>query len=57
MQHYLEEVCNPNFRSKVNAKGAILGKKFLSQGSSAFLLTDFDKTTHKYDNIWDKCAF
>ena len=46
----------PNFRSKVKVIVDILGKK-LCHGSSAFLWTDFALTSHKYDNIWDKCAF
>ena len=41
--------------SKVKVTVGILGKGY--HGPNACLWTDFDITSHKYDNTWDKCAF
>ena len=45
-----------NFRSKVKVTAAIIGNK-LFHGSRAFLWTDFDVISYKFNNIWNKCVF
>ena len=41
---------------KVKVTVTILGKK-LCDGSRAFLGTDSDVISYKFNNIWDKCVF
>ena len=45
------------FRPRVKVTVAILGKKKLCHGSTAFLWTDFDVISYEFNNIGDKCVF